>query len=160
MTQDKIADFFSSLDEDDSVTYPGSRHPRRPKPEPEEITEDSWQLRLVQYKTVRGRRMALYPIGALAEALNRTPFTIRRWTRLGFIPHAPYRLPGTTRPSDGVHIAGRRLYTREMIESLVVLFRERGLLDSERVEWKNYPDLPELIQKTWTALYEDSTPAE
>ena len=157
MSRDHIADFFANLGtENDPVgkTYPGSRHDRRAPIEYAPIN-DSWE-ELGQWKMVCGRRMELFPIGAIASVLNRTPITIRRWTRQGYLPHAPYRLPGYTRP-DGKYIAGRRYYTRAMVESIAELFRQRGLLETERVEWKFHMDLPELIQKTWTALYEEDT---
>ena len=161
-TPDPIGDFFSKISAEEEgpdpvgKTYPGSRHERRkPAPRPSQVVD--WE-RWVQYKAVGGRRIELFPIGALAAALRRKPGSIRLWTRKGFLPKAPYRLPGYER-ADGTVMPGRRFYTRPMIESVVALFKERGLLQKDRVEWSHHPDLPGLIHSQWTALYEEATPS-
>jgi len=159
MPTDPIGDFFSKIEDPSAPmdpigkTYPGSRHERRKAVErPEPIDWD----RYAQYKSVGGRRIELFPIGALAAALRRKPGSLRLWTRKGYLPKAPYRLPGYER-SDGTFMPGRRFYTRPMIESVVAMFEERGLLQKDRVEWSHYPDLPGLIHRKWTELYEEAT---
>lgn len=149
---DPIDEFFSKVGPEpdpDPVgqTYPGSRHERRrPLPPPEKAVE--WDKH-GYIKIIRGRRVELFTIGALAAALRRSSASIRHWTRKGYLPQAPFRLP----PKNGV--AGRRLYTRAMVESVILLFAERDLLVSDRVEWCEHPDLPGEIQKSWSRLYEE-----
>lgn len=155
--KDPINTFFSQLSEEEkdaglADNYPGSRHKRRPVVDQPDSA--GWE-RHAQYKAVGGRRIELFPIGALAAALRRTPASIRLWTRKGYLPRAPYRLPGVER-ADGVFVPGRRFYTRPMIEAVIALFSERDLLVKERVEWSHYPDLPGLIHQKWMALYEES----
>lgn len=52
----------------------------------------------------------LFEIGALADALNRTPATVRTWERKGIIPPSPLR-----RPRQRVE-GQRRLYPAAFIE--------------------------------------------
>ena len=151
-----IDDFFASLVEDDKPmvkeTYPGSRHERRkplPIPVPDTVEWDS----NAYVKIIKGKRTEMFTIGALAKALHRTPNTVRSWIRHGYVPQAPYRLPSYE--LEGRMMPGRRLYTRKMIESARMLFAERGLLISQRVEWKKHPDLPIAIQESWAAIYEE-----
>ncbi len=66
----------------------------------------------------------------MAEALGRTPATIRRWEKKGLLPRAPIVL-------EGVGLAGRRrLYPPELIVALrEVAQRERfgRRLESDRI---------------------------
>lgn len=156
---DPIGDFFAHIEQEEEQpkdpvgkTYPGSRHLRRESPRPETQTDVDWEKH-AQYKAVGGRRIELFPIGALAAALQRTPATIRLWTRKGYLPQASYRLPGYEK-EDGTYMPGRRFYLRPMIECAVELFRERDLLNSDRVEWKQHPELPGQIHQMWSDLYQ------
>lgn len=51
-----------------------------------------------------GYKTMLYPIGALAMSLGRTPTTIRKWELLGVIPKTPFR------------VDGRRYYSEEQVK--------------------------------------------
>jgi DNA-binding transcriptional MerR regulator len=70
----------------------------------------------------------LSSIGSLAQAVGKSPITIRAWIRKGWIP------PNTlwTDPIPGtLGDAGRRLWTRQQVEEVVEIARERGLLKEE-----------------------------
>lgn len=57
---------------------------------------------------IKGKEVELYYISTLAEALGRTPQTIRKWEIAGFIPDCLFR--------DKL---GRRMYTAEQIKTIV-----------------------------------------
>ncbi len=72
---------------------------------------------------VGGKPLLLYGIGEFAEALERSPETIRRWERMGVIPKATLIKPGR----DKKH-GKRRYYTAAQIEGTVKIAYELGLL--------------------------------
>jgi hypothetical protein len=161
MKADTIDEFFATLDENEHETkdtYPGSRHERRKPLPPAPVHTVEWDKN-GYVKLIGGRKVEMFTIGALAKALRRSPNTLRSWIKLGYIPQAPYRLPSYE--VNGKMVPGRRLYTRQMVESIMELFAERDLLTSKRVEWNAHKDLPGQIQSVWAALYEEtSTPKE
>jgi hypothetical protein len=75
-----------------------------------------------------------YPIGRLADALNRQQVTIRKWEADGVIPKATFIMPGQNQDKRGQ----RRLYTREQILGLREVAKEEGLLEpNENGKWKS-----------------------
>jgi hypothetical protein len=68
-----------------------------------------------------GRRYDLYAIGHVAQALERSASTIRRWERDGAIPKASYSIKG--RDVRG----NRRLYSRRQVNLLVEAATVAGL---------------------------------
>ncbi|HET7110146.1 MAG TPA: MerR family transcriptional regulator [Gemmatimonadales bacterium] len=66
-----------------------------------------------------------YTVGQLAAALHRSPVTIRKWERLGYIPIASFRTPGQVRQK------ARRLYSREQLEIIVSIAADEGLMDGK-----------------------------
>jgi len=88
---------------------------------PEETEAPSWERRGRVY-SIKSRDVELFPVGALAEALNRKPTTIRSWESRGWYPKTPIR-----GPVQG-HTGKRRLYTREMIEGTVEIAWDEGLM--------------------------------
>lgn len=68
---------------------------------------------------VGGAVVELFPIGVLAEALERHPASLRQWERDGLLPPARYRRPGPV---------GRlaRLYSAAQVTNLHRLYRARG----------------------------------
>lgn len=141
--------FFAGLDEN----YPGSKRKRRTPPAPVEARQglEGWDSRPF-IKVIRGREMEMFTMGALAAALNRPLVTVRLWTRKGYIPQAPFRLPSRT--VNGREQKGRRLYTRPLIEAAVEAFGKRGLLESPRIEWSQHTDLSIELSETWTRLHD------
>lgn len=134
--------------------YPGSRHKRREKKADVEFIPDEWHETYV-LKMVRGVETQLFPVGALATALGVSVPSVRRWSAQGRIPMAPYRLESTM-IINGKKVAGRRYYTREMIDAVVEVFAAQGVLGSKRIEWDEYPDIPIEIHDKWQILAKES----
>lgn len=64
-----------------------------------------------------------FSIGQLGKALgNRSPNTLRAWEREGILPKSPYVKPSTT-PNGR-----RRMYSRAMVEGLVRIAKQEGVL--------------------------------
>jgi cobalamin-dependent methionine synthase I len=117
--------------------YPGSTQRRRESREArknrmaeereEAKTNEDWDAHPTKPKHLPdGRELEMFHIGALAKALNRRPVTIRSWITKGWIPQARYR---TSAVEGSRGDAGRRLFTRAMIEGMQRIAREEGLLD-------------------------------
>jgi len=144
---------FSELEE----FYPGSRKKRRPVDESPQVvkeTDGSWESNYYEKTLPNGKKIAMYTIGSLAQALGRPIITIRTWIKEGHLPASPYRLP--TKPDkNGVARAGRRLYSKAMIDAAVQMFKEAGLFDTPRVEWKNHPQVPVEIAEAWNKIRAD-----
>lgn len=86
---------------------------------------EAWDAHPREY-IVHGQVVEFFPIGALAKALGREAGTIRRWEAEGIIPVSLWRAP-----SESVH--GRaRLYSREIIEGMVQIALEEGVLTRGR----------------------------
>ena len=64
--------------------------------------------RSVEYTSPTGKKTTLYGIGTLANALGRTPQTIRRWEISGVMPKTPFK--------QGFN----RLYSKEHIDAIVM----------------------------------------
>jgi hypothetical protein len=147
---DFIEKTFSDLEE----FYPGSKKKRRPFDEIPENTKEldtSWESNYYEKTLPNGRKIQMYTIGSLAQALGRPVITVRTWIKEGYLPASPYRLP--TKPDkNGFARAGRRLYSKAMIDSAVQVFKQNGLFDILRVEWKNHSQVPLEIAETWNQI--------
>lgn len=137
-----------SEDEEFRGYYPGSKQPlpagpTTPKKRPPVVT--GWDERPV-IKPVRGKEVELFTIGAVCQALGRPHVTIRHWTRKGYIPLAPFRMP------ERNGIEGRRLYAREHIESLVRCAQKHGLLDAPRIDWSKHTDFTAEVREAWKQI--------
>jgi hypothetical protein len=83
---------------------------------------DSWDYKPYTF-LVGGVETEFFSIGQLGKALGgRSPNTLRAWEREGIIGKSPYVKPSST-PNGR-----RRMYTREMVEGLVAIAREEGIL--------------------------------
>jgi hypothetical protein len=69
----------------------------------------------------------------------------------GYLPTSPYRLPDTT-GKNGAVIAGRRLYTRQMVEVTVELFSRSGLLEKSRINWAVNRKLSQELSEAWDKI--------
>lgn len=143
---------FEDLDSNNSVDsfYPGSKRKRRDTPLKTSKQAAEWSAKPV-VKEIRGKKVEMYTVGALARALNKSEVSIRLWIRKGYLPSAPFRLPAMTYP-DGKVVPGRRLYTKEMIDSARGSFERRGLVDSARIEWSTHADLTQEIIASWNQI--------
>ena len=134
--------------------YPGSKTPRQaPIFVDREVSDEPWDADPI-IRTVRGKEMEFFSIGALAKCLGRSIVGIRLWERKGRIPTAPYRMP------DHAGGKGDRLYTREIIEATYHEFAIRGLIapvgmEPPRVRWaKQHADLTARLVEVWSTLVE------
>lgn len=72
---------------------------------------------------LNGKDTEFFTIGQLGIALgNRSPNTLRAWEREGILGKSPY-----VKPSHDPR-GKRRMYTREMVEGLVRIAQEEGVL--------------------------------
>jgi len=147
-SEEEILRSFEGLDR-----VPGSKKPRRPdnaeaaKRRGKVFKESSgWDEEPIR-RVVRGEEVDLFPIGAFAQALEKSVVTIRSWEKRGYIPAAPYRLRSKT--LQGKKVNGNRVYTRVLVEIAIEEFSIRGLLGTARVEWSHHPDLTAAITARW-----------
>ena len=66
-----------------------------------------WGREIPYTSPITGKSTTLYNINVAAEAIGRTPQTIRKWEVGGIIPPTPFRQQG------------KRLYSKEHIDALV-----------------------------------------
>lgn len=147
MSEDFIDQTFAGLD----VYYPGSKRKRREPPKPQERPEVDWSARSYKKTLPNGKEVEMYTLGSLAEALGRPLPTIRLWLKEGHLPLSPYRLP-TTLGKHGKEVAGRRLYTRPMIEAAVEIFDRAGILSVTRVDWVANRQVTVDIDAAWSSI--------
>ena len=105
--------------------YPGTTPPRNAGPAVD--TDDLQWLDELPYRLLRvGNDVRrFYTIGTLAKALGKANVTIRSWESKGWLPQAKYRTPPPKGPQvPGKAVKGQRLYTKEQLRCLVVLYNE------------------------------------
>jgi hypothetical protein len=147
-SEEELLKGFEGLDR-----VPGSKKTRRP-PSPEadkkrgKLSKESngWDNNPT-IKLLKGVETEVFPISALAKALDKQIVTIRLWEKKGYIPIAPYRL--RSKSLNNKKVMGNRVYTRALIEITIEEFAKRGLLGSARVEWNQHPDLTDVLVKRW-----------
>lgn len=98
------------------IPDPSAPEPPRRKPEP-----GAWDDRPQVY-TVNGVEVEFFTIGALGQAMGKSPVTLREWERRGFLPKARFRTASTD------SLRAKRLYTRQQIEGIVLIAEQEGLL--------------------------------
>lgn len=95
---------------------------KEPEPSPEYGAPDEL-LGTPVILNYRGEPTEFFKISALADALNRSVVTIRKWEDRKFLPKATFGLPSGA-------LGGRiRLYTRDQVMGLREIARAEGLLD-------------------------------
>jgi len=153
--EDVVDKMFKDLDE----FYPGSKRKRRPvnpqaqKRKPKE--EGAWDSEPMIKKLPNGKEIELFSAGALCLALNRPLVTLRLWERKGYIPRAPYRLRSMM--VNGVKKPGWRMYSRAIIESTILSFESRELLEAPRIDWNRHPDLSIELMENWSKIHSQET---
>jgi hypothetical protein len=93
----------------------------------------------------------MYTLGSLAKALGRPTKTVRYWVENGILPTSPYRLP-SKQGANGAVYAGRRLYSKAMVEATVELFDKARLLGTVRIEWSLHRSLVDKIAEAWETI--------
>lgn len=131
---------------DQDERYPGSKQNRRERAYTPEYVPDPWRDNYTD-RWVGGEKIRLYPIGAFAEAVGVSVQTIRSWEAKSQIPLSNFRLPSNMVVRGESGIAGRRLYTEDVIDATVEVLRRRGLLGSTRIAWTD--DLTTEIHTAW-----------
>jgi len=154
MSEDFIENSFADLDN----YYPGSKRKRKPlvKKDPEVTPDKSWDAKPYTKTLPNGKDIEMFTIGALASAIGRPVITIRTWIKEGYIPASPYRLPDTV-DKYGKTNAGRRMWSRAMIETFVELLDKAGLLYTKRIEWPDHRNLSKEIAEAWTNIRANET---
>lgn len=152
MATDFIEETFSSLND----FYPGSKRKKQSvvKARIKKEQSLSWDAKPYIKTLPTGKQVEMFTIGALSKALGRPIVTLYQWMDAGYLPTSPYRLPNTT-GKNGTTIAGRRLYTRKMIEVTVDLFSRFGLLEKSRINWAVNRKLPQELSEAWDKIRAD-----
>ena len=131
------------MEEEDSEEsdYPGSTPPRNRgnSPRPRTSFDETMNgARSTKYK-VAGELREFFTIGELAKLLHRKAVTIRKWENDGWIPHANYRTPAPKGTSMlGTEPKGRRLYSREQVEFLLIAAEVYSLNNQREADWDGF----------------------
>lgn len=149
MTDDLIESTFADLDS----YYPGSKRKRKPivAKTVEAGADVAWDSSPVKKTLPNGRDLEMFTIGALAAAVGRPVVSVRAWIKQGYLPASPYRLP-TKKDVNGKDHAGRRLYSRAMVEKLVEILDKAGLLHIKRIEWPLHRQISLDIAEAWSNI--------
>ena len=149
MTDDLIDSTFADLDS----YYPGSKRKRKPVvvKQPEIEVDTNWDSKPVKKTLPNGRDLEMFTIGALAAAVGRPVVSVRAWIKEGYLPASPCRLP-TKKDVNGKDHAGRRLYSRAMVEKLVEILDKAGLLHIKRIEWPLHRQVSLDIAEAWSQI--------
>lgn len=149
MTDDLIESTFADLDS----YYPGSKRKRKPivTKTIEAGADVAWDSSPVKKTLPNGRDLEMFTIGALAAAVGRPVVSVRAWIKQGYLPASPYRLP-TKKDVNGKDHAGRRLYSRAMVEKLVEILDKAGLLHIKRIEWPLHRQISLDIAEAWSNI--------
>lgn len=113
-------------------SFPGSRPPvnRGAKVSPIGAVSAGWDDRSIR-KLVGGKEVEFFQLGNLALALGRKNVTIRQWEDTQKLPLTPFRSPpprGQKGHLPGRAPRGRRLYTRGMVEGVLRIATEEGVI--------------------------------
>jgi hypothetical protein len=114
--------------------YPGSKRKRKDYEDEVAEPQEEEDVILSNPRTylVGGKSAELYPLGAVAQALNRKPVTVRKLEQEGILPRAPLILPSHDQRGQ------RRLYTKAHIDGLRKIAAEEGVLfPSPGGKWKS-----------------------
>ena len=147
MSDDFIDKTFAGLDD----FYPGSKRKRREPAPAKVVHEVDWESNYFEKYLPNGEKVQMYTLGSVALAINRSVKTLRAWMDHGKFPTSPYRLPSKT-GKNGEEYAGRRLYTKPMVEAVVEIFAKAGLLENDRVDWVVHRNLGDKIAEAWETI--------
>ena len=84
--------------------------------------------RAIPYTSPTGKKTTLYNISVLAEAIGRTPQTIRKWEIGGIIPKTPF------------NANGKRLYSQEHIEAIVKCAETSHIMMGSKISQTNFTE--------------------
>jgi len=127
----------SRVVDEDGPDYPGKTAPKNRGVD--KVTHE-WLHSVKSHEySVGGTVTNFYTIGALAQALNRKPVTIRSWESKGWLPPASFRTP----PPKGEQVPGkatkgRRLYSETQVVFLVEAAIEYQIDDPDSPDWDGF----------------------
>lgn len=129
-------EFFNSLNQKkdaqvapDPTAFPGKTAPKNRGKTHKQAHVLLDTLPFQEY-LVGGVAQRFYTIGALAQALNRKPVTIRSWESKGWIPSASFRTPPPRKEQiPGKSVKGKRLYSEAQVVFLMEAAVAYGLSD-------------------------------
>lgn len=85
--------------------------------------------------TINGHATVLYTNGWVVHILNRTPWTLQHWQRIGLFPKAPFTLNPSNRP------AKRWLWPEPFLQSLKVIGKSSYYGDRlDRADFQRFHD--------------------
>jgi len=144
---DFIDETFADLDK----FYPGSKRKRREPVAPKQKIDATWEDTYSLKNLPSGITVQMYTLGTLAKAINRSTKTLRYWMEQGQFPTSPYRLPDKI-GSNGKEYAGRRLYSKAMVEATIEIFAKAGLLEVDRIDWTTHRTLGSKVAEAWDKI--------
>jgi len=130
----------ASLDSEGEVDYPGVTPPRnRPGGEAYQARKDIRQGEKTYTFAVSGGEVkTFYTIKTIAKIFGRTQVTIRSWEDKGILPKPRYRTPPPRGHYLGKEAKGRRLYTQDQVDYLLLLCERYNMLDSRKADWDGF----------------------
>jgi hypothetical protein len=143
-------DFFDETFADLEKFYPGSKRKRRDVVDKSPTITD-WEDEFFKKILPNGKEVQMYTLGSVAKALGRSTKTLRAWMEEGKLPTSPYRLPSKV-GKNGKEYAGRRLYSKAMVDATVEIFAKAGLLEIDRVDWVLHRKLVDKIAEAWETI--------
>lgn len=147
-----MSDFIDKTFADLDSYYPGSKRKRREPAAPKVSEEPSgWEDEFFEKYLPNGEKVQMYTLGSLAKALGKSTKALRLWMEEGKFPTSPYRLPATV-GKNGKEYAGRRLYSRRMVEAAVEIFSTAGLMGVSRIDWSLHRNLGDKIAEAWETI--------
>lgn len=147
MSDDFFNETFANLD----AYYPGSKRKRKEPVAPKEKLDATWEDTYSLKNLPNGVTLQMYTLGTLAKAINRSTKTLRFWMDNNQFPTSPYRLPSKI-GSNGKEYAGRRLYSKAMVEATIEIFAKAGLLEVDRIDWSTHRNLSDKIAEAWETI--------
>lgn len=151
-----MTDFFEQTFSDLDEFYPGSKRKRKEPVKQEAPVVTNWEDDFFLKYLPNGQQVKMYTLGSVAKALNRSVQSLRYWIDEGHIPAPPYRLP-SVKGKNGKEYAGRKLYSKRMVEALVEIFKSAGLLGVARVDWVLHRNLSDKITESWDKIRAEET---
>jgi hypothetical protein len=146
-----ILEVFNSLPD-----YPGKKKPKnRPlaRGEVSAVSHDPLEGIPKKSLTIKGEAKDFYTVGGLAQAVERTALTVRKWERNGWIPAPTYR---SSKPSGHENVntkqKGYRLYSREQVLLVHKALEINGLLGPRNRSWqepKRWLSFIEHVKANW-----------
>jgi hypothetical protein len=129
-----------SLDQPEHKDYPGNTTPRnRPGGEKyEQHSQAKKGERSYKLALPDGSIKTFYTISTVARIFGRRTVTIRSWEDRGDLPRPKYRTPKPRGKHLGSAPAGRRLYTQEQVDYLVLLCERYNMMDHYRADWEGF----------------------